>query len=111
MQKNILTVLMSLLSLFPILSPAEPPSIPDVVFVSLPGGAFQMGDERGDLWNTCRPVHTVTVSAFRMSETEITNAQYCVFLNAARARKDIAVSKSVVRGAKGAYRGENYIHL
>lgn len=85
--------------------------VPNVVFVSIPGGTFQMGDEAGDLWKSCRPVHTVRVDSFRMSITEITNEQYCVFLNAARARKIIAISDSVVRGAKGKYRGKNYIHL
>ncbi|MBK8428661.1 MAG: formylglycine-generating enzyme family protein [Lewinellaceae bacterium] len=28
------------------------------------GGSFLMGDEHGDLWEACRPVHEVTVSDF-----------------------------------------------
>jgi len=87
------------------------PKTPYVAFVSIPRGTFRMGDERGDLWNSCRPVHDVTISAFRMSETEITNAMYCVFLNSARERKEIIVSKLDVRGAKGKYRGKNYLLL
>lgn len=90
---------------------ADAPAAPDVVFVSIPGGTFQMGDEMGDLWKSCRPVHTVTVSPFRMSESEITNAQYCVFLNDTLARKEISVTKSAVKGRRGLFSGKFYIHL
>ena len=100
-----------ILFLFGDLAQGEAPPMPDVVFVSIPGGSFRMGDERGDIWNSCGPVHEVTVSGFRMSDKEITNALYCEFLNTARERKDIVISKSVVRGAKGKYRGEKYLHV
>ncbi len=30
--------------------------------VAVQGGSFAMGDEYGDLWNGCRPVHTVTLT-------------------------------------------------
>ena len=89
----------------------EAPPVPDVVFVAIPSGSFRMGDECGDLWNSCRPVHDVTIGGFRMSEKEITNAQYCMFLNSEWTRKDIVISKSVVSGKKGKYRGKNFIHL
>ena len=100
-----------ILNFFWALARGEAPPALDVVFVSIPGGLFRMGDERRDIWNSCRPVHDVTIRGFRMSEKEITNDLYCVFLNTALARKDIVLSKSVVRGAKGKYRGKNYIHL
>lgn len=61
-------------------------AIKGVAFVSIPGGTFKMGDETGELWDGCEPVHTVTVSPFQMSEAEITNAQYCEYLTAALAR-------------------------
>lgn len=47
-----------------------------ITFVSIPGGTFVMGDEE---WP--ESLVTVTVSPFQMSEAEITNAQYCNFLN------------------------------
>ena len=99
------------ISIFSTPSFSETLSVPDVVFVPIPGGSFLIGDERGDLWKSCRPVHSVTVSDFMMSETEITNAQYCVFLNDALARKYISVKNDVVKGNKSAHRGENLIHL
>ena len=64
-------------------------------FVSVKGGTFEMGD----LWNDSRedsslkddwlfygqdnekPVHKVTLSDFKISKYEITNQQYCDFLN------------------------------
>ncbi len=42
------------------------------------GGTFQMGSNSND---DEKPVHTVTVSNFALSQTEITNSQYCKFLN------------------------------
>jgi formylglycine-generating enzyme len=63
--------------------------IPDDM-MAIPGGTFQMGDLFGDhpvgIWSTIKeiPVHTVTLPPFYMSKYEITNAQFCVFLNAAR---------------------------
>jgi formylglycine-generating enzyme required for sulfatase activity len=111
MKRWMLIVSMAIISAPPGISNGEPFPVPDVAFVYVPGGVFEMGDERGDLWAACRPVHTVKVDAFRMSATEITNAQYCVFLNAARKRGYITVSDSVVIGKRGAYRKKNYIHL
>jgi formylglycine-generating enzyme required for sulfatase activity len=90
---------------------AEEPSSPDVVFVDIPGGSFRMGDERGDLWKSCRPVHDVTVSGFQMGDKEITNAQYCIFLNTLWKRKAIAYSDSIVRASKGKYKGKNLLNL
>jgi formylglycine-generating enzyme required for sulfatase activity len=82
-----------------------------ITFVSIPGGTFQMGDEKGDLNSDCLPVHTVTVSSFQMSETEITNAQYCEYLNAALKSGDIMSTSSSVTGAKGSYSGQVYVNL
>ncbi len=58
--------------------------VQDIVFVDIPSGTFQMGDsfdpegEPDEL-----PVHTVTLSSFKMSKYEITNQQYCDYLNSA----------------------------
>ncbi len=56
---------------------------PDIVFVDIPGGAFQMGDSFNEVDPDELPVHTVTLSPFKMSKYETTNAQYCDYLNSA----------------------------
>jgi len=53
-----------------------------VEFVFVEGGTFQMGD----LWDVSfskdeQPIHTVKISPIWMSKFEVTNAQFCVFLN------------------------------
>jgi len=42
--------------------------------VAIPGGSFQMGSNSG--FDDEKPVHRVTVPAFKMSETEVTFAQW-----------------------------------
>jgi formylglycine-generating enzyme len=79
--------------------------------VAIPGGTFQMGDEMGDLADLCRPVHTVTVSAFDMSKHEITNTQYCAYLNAAKTANIITATSDSVTGASGPWNGSEYIYL
>jgi len=54
-------------------------------FLHVPGGRFEMGAE--DLWEACKPVHTVRVSPFWLAETPVTNAQYRVFVEATRHRE------------------------
>lgn len=49
----------------------------EMVFVD--GGAFEMGSDVDD--EIERPKHTVRLSSFYMSKFEITNRQYCQFLN------------------------------
>ena len=46
-----------------------------------------------------------------MSKYETTNAQYCEYLNAAKASGDIVVDGDWVKGASGPYSGENYYNL
>lgn len=46
-----------------------------------------------------------------MSKYETTNAEYCQFLNAAKASGDITVSGSYVTGTTGPYSGQNYYYL
>ncbi len=59
--------------------------------ISIPGGRFTMGETTIE-FNTTGPAenydatpHSVTVTEFEMSETEVTNQQYVEFLNAAQA--------------------------
>jgi len=51
---------------------------PGIVWVSIPAGPFDMGCSPGDgsCYSSENPSHPVTVAAFRMTETEITQAQY-----------------------------------
>ena len=51
--------------------------------VLIPAGTFQMGDAIGDGESRERPVHDVYLDAFYIDKYEVTNAQYCEFLNAA----------------------------
>lgn len=48
--------------------------------VAVPGGAFRMGRDDGDLYES--PLHEVTVAPFFMDRTEVTNAQYAEFVKA-----------------------------
>ena len=57
--------------------------IRDIVFVDIPSGTFQMGDSFDEGGSSELPVHTVTLSSFKMSKYEITNQQYCDYLNSA----------------------------
>ncbi|KPK95567.1 hypothetical protein AMJ80_04885 [bacterium SM23_31] len=50
-------------------------------YVLVPAGAFQMGDNFNEgIW-TERPVHTVYLDAYYIGKYEVTNEQYCQFLN------------------------------
>ena len=49
-------------------------SPPDLPWVTIPGGVFQMGSTEGDLDEL--PVHEVDVPSFEMTRTEVTVAQY-----------------------------------
>ena len=53
------------------------PVLPKMLLI--PAGTFQMGNENTPKKNA---PHQVTVSGFYMAETEITNQQFCEFLNA-----------------------------
>ena len=70
--------------------------IPGIVFVDIPGGTFLMGDSFGEGIFDELPVHTVTISTFRMSKYEVTNAQYAEYLNAANADALIKISDGIV---------------
>ena len=50
--------------------------VPEIEMVSIPGGTFQMGDLSGDGLPWERPVHSVTVPAFKLGKYEVTYAQW-----------------------------------
>ena len=75
-------------------------SLDGMVMVFVPGGQFDMGSTAGDIedvlalcdvyYDDCAPdwfadetpVHPVQVNGFWMDQTEVTNAQFAIFLNA-----------------------------
>jgi formylglycine-generating enzyme required for sulfatase activity len=50
-----------------------------MVFVE--GGTFQMGSDDSEADDNEKPVHSVTLSDFSIGKYEVTNAQFCAFLN------------------------------
>jgi len=77
------------------LNPACQTLVPPADFVLIPAGTFRMGDSFNEGFSADElPVHTVTVDAFYMSQYEITNQQYCDFLNAALDEELIVVDSS-----------------
>ena len=56
--------------------------------VSIPGGSFRMGDLSGEGGDSEKPVHSVTVSAFRLGKHEVTVGQFRRFVEAAGYRTD-----------------------
>jgi formylglycine-generating enzyme len=59
--------------------------------VPIPGGMFEMGDstEEGEIDEI--PLHSVTVDPFLMGRYEVTNRQYCEFLNDSLAAGQVVV--------------------
>jgi formylglycine-generating enzyme len=84
---------------------------PGITFVSIPGGTFKMGDSQGEGSSDELPVHLVSVNGFKMSIFEITNKQYCAYLNAAKETGDITATVLSVTGARGDSSGQEYINL
>jgi len=63
------------------------PNIPnDMVYI--PYGGFEMGDHFDEGGSDELPLHAVLLDAFFMSKFEITNKQYCDFLNSADVKVD-----------------------
>lgn len=71
-----------------------------MAMVNIPAGSFTMGDAniRGPLAADHIPERTVTISAFQMSEAEVTVQQYVDFLNAAMTAGIIKVADGVPAG-------------
>jgi len=71
----------------------------------IPGGQFLMGDSLGDSHDPDPnlsdelPVHLVGLDAFYIGKYEVTNGQYCDFLNAAYESSAIYISDNVVYGS------------
>lgn len=79
-QYNTITQVDSVIFYNPVSNPIDSIFIPTV---NIPSGTFTMGSPINDLYIDSDEIeHVVTLSAFRMSKYEITNAQYASFLNA-----------------------------
>lgn len=68
--------------------------------VLIPGGAYEMGDHH-DYQSDALPAHEVNIDTFLMDIHEVTNHQYCDFLNAAYADGSIEIHQGVVCGSNG----------
>ncbi len=95
------------------------PALPDgILMLDVPGGSFVMGNDAavGPLAADHKPERVVNMSAFEMSEAEISVEQYVTFLNAAYADGLITVADAVdgtfVYGASGQpYAGHKFLEL
>jgi sulfatase modifying factor 1 len=61
----------------------------DLVYI--PAGSFAMGDSLGDGDTDETPVHAVTLDSFLIGRYEVTNQQYCEFLNHALNQGQIVI--------------------
>ncbi len=68
-------------AMFVILFTAYCPCVQAVELVLIPAGEFLMGDNLHEGYPRESPVHPVYVDSFYMGKYEITNGQYCAFLN------------------------------
>lgn len=104
-----------------------------ITFAEVPAGTFAMGSTEPlkaffKATEDCTPEHQIKLDAFKMSATEVTNAQYVMFLNSALKAGEIevrleSVSNAMTRihypvaayavyGTKGnKYEGKPYIYL
>jgi len=69
-----------------------------ITFSTIPGGSFIMGGEDQSNNNDSYPKHKVIVDSFKMGTTEVTNAQFTAYLNAAMAAGEITVKWGDVGG-------------
>jgi formylglycine-generating enzyme required for sulfatase activity len=69
--------------------------------VPIPGGTFQMGDAFSEGNSREQPVHSVTVSAFYLQNTEVTNDQMVQVLNWAYGQGNLVATTATVKNAAG----------
>jgi len=62
----------------------------------IPAGFFEMGDHFSEASSNELPVHTVYLDSFMMSRFEVTNQQYCEFLNNSLSAGQIEVRDGTV---------------
>ena len=72
----------------------DPCVLDDMAYIR--GGTFEMGDHFNKGESDELPVHTVTVDSFYMGRYEITNEEYCAFLNDANSLVKTKVASGIV---------------
>ena len=72
----------------------EPSPTPGMAFV--PAGDYEMGDHLGTGYYQELPVHAVHIDAFYMDTFEVTNKDYCTYLNSAYSQGLLEVIGGVV---------------
>ncbi len=99
--KNNLIPIIILFSMISItMTTAEESPIPG--FVIVPGGEYMMGDHAGlggedpNHPSDEVPVHKVSLDSFYMGTYEVTNEEYCAYLNSSYSKKEIEVKQGVV---------------
>jgi sulfatase modifying factor 1 len=76
---------------------ADPDVFSEMAYV--PFGVFEMGDHHGDDGSDELPLHDVLPGSFFIGRYEVTNSQYCDFLNSAVLAGDIKVDGGIVYAA------------
>ncbi len=71
------------------------PCIPDDM-AYIPYGGFEMGNHFSEGTSSERPLHAGLLDSFLMGKYEVTNRQYCDFLNAAEDGNEIKVDAGIV---------------
>ena len=70
------------------------------------GGTYWMGDFTQNTQKIAQPIHSVTLSSFEISETMVTNLQFCEYLNSKNCRnpeKNFKTKNSQIIKRKGKY--------
>jgi len=96
-------------STFTEVSARETTDGPEITFISIPGGSFRMGTV--DTTDADTSDRMVTLDSFELSATEITNEQYCVYLNAALTADELVATYSSVIGVTGEHAGKEYLNI
>ena len=72
------------------------PNSDEMAFI--PGGEYWMGDHFDEGWTDELPLHPVRLDAFYIGKYEVTNGQYCAFLNAAHDSNSVYVAGTFIMG-------------
>jgi serine/threonine-protein kinase len=75
----------------------------DAEMVYVPAGTFVIGDTHGDGEDDERPTHPITLPAFWLDRTEVTNAQFAHFARFTRDAREVKRETGVTEGGKDRY--------
>ncbi len=78
-------------------------------YVTITGGSFYMGDEKGE--DKEKPLHSVTLNDFKIGKYEVTNAQYCEFLNEKGNREGVGGTWMFLEYSKIELKGARFISM